>query len=194
MRFAFEAGLSASLLAIAALTLGCSSGQDKANMGSLSVRLAASRPAEPRATDARESDPIAALSGTDVTISGVEARRSDGTWLAVESGFPKTFDLLALANVGDTITFPGVLIPEGHYTALQVRVADVIVTRSDGTHVDMAPYGPGWTVLTAVDFDVVDDRSTVVGLNVALDRSITVVNGELAFDPAIDVDGVEKGL
>jgi Domain of unknown function (DUF4382) len=194
MRFALEVGLPASLLAVAALTVGCSSGQDKANMGSLSVRLAASRPIEGRATDAQGSDLIATLSATDVTISGVEARRSDGTWLAVESGFPKTFDLLALANVGDTITFPGVLIPEGHYTALQVRVADIIISKSDGAHVDISPYGPGWTVLTAVDFDVVDDKSTLVGLNFALDRSITVVNGELAFEPEIDVDGVEKNL
>ena len=98
MRFAFEAGLPASLLAIAALTVGCSSGQDKANKGSLSVRLAASRPVAARATDAQGSDPIATLSGTDMTISGVEARRSDGTWLAVESGFPKTIDVLALAK------------------------------------------------------------------------------------------------
>src|SRR5262245_25348566 len=192
MRCSSRAFLTA-LLAVAALTAGCSSGQDKADLGSLSVRIAASRPMETRPAGA-DPDPIASLSGTEVMISGVEARRSDGSWLAVESGFPKTIDLLALANVGDTVTFPGVLIPEGHYTALQMRIADIGITRTDGTHVDMAPYGPGWTVQTAVDFDVVDDKSTVVGLNVALDRSLTMVNGELAFEPEIEVDGVEKDL
>jgi hypothetical protein len=194
MRFPPEAALPASLLAVALITAGCSSGQDKANLGSLSIRLAASRPMDTRAVDPSDRDAIAMVSGTDVTISGLEARRSDGSWLAVESGFPKTIDLLALANVGDTVTFPGVLIPEGHYTALQVRFADIEITRSNGTRVDMAPYGPGWTVLTAVDFDVADDKSTVVGLNVPLDRSLAVVNGELAFEPEIDVDGVESSL
>src|SRR5262245_2474230 len=112
MRFAPEAVLSASLLALAAMTAGCSSGQDSANLGSLAIRLAASRPMDTRAAGAPERDLMATLSATEVTISGVEARRSDGSWLAVESGFPKTIDLLALANVGDMVTFPGVLIPE----------------------------------------------------------------------------------
>jgi hypothetical protein len=193
MRCPLGIAFPAVALALAVLSTGCTSSQEKTNQGSLGVRLAASRP-----TTASESaavvadDPLSRLLAINVNISAIEARRSDGTWAPLEGVFPEFIDLLALANVGDTVTFPADLLPEGHYAALQVRVAQVDLTHRNGTRVRIAPRGAGWVVSVPVDFGVVSDQATVVGLNVRLERSLRLVNGEFEFDPEIEVDGVER--
>jgi len=178
---------------LAAVVAGCAPGQDKSLQGSLTARLSASRPAggaEGRAGGA--DDPLSRLLAVNVSFSGVEARGRDGGWVPVQNGLPVSVDLLALANVGDTVTLPGDLLPEGPYSALQVRINQVDLTALDGRHVTIAPEGRGWLVLVPVDFTVDLDRATIVGLDVHLDQSIKFHDGVFEFDPDVDVDGIER--
>jgi len=179
------------LFAWAAVAAGCSSGQDKSLQGSLTARLSASRPSGTGAGGA--ADPLSRLQAVNVSVSGVEARGRDGGWVPVQNGLPVAVDLLALANVGDTVTLPGDLLPEGPYSALQVRINQVDLTVLDGSHVTIAPEGRGWLVLVPVDFTVDLDRATIVGLEVHLDQSIKFHDGAFEFDPTVDVDDVERG-
>jgi hypothetical protein len=178
------------LFGLAVVIVGCSQGQERGSRGSLAVRLAVSRPAA-GASDV-SADPSSHLQAAEVNISGIEARRLEGGWVPTGSALPAAVELLALANVGDKATFPADLLPEGHYTALQVRFNQVGVTLTGGTKMALAPQGTGWVVLIPVDFDVTADRGTVVGLNIRLDQSFRSVSGHFEFDPQVDLDGVER--
>ena len=193
MRIPHGLVLPAVVLALAAAVTGCSSGQEKAARGSLAIRLAASRhPAAYRPGEGPADDPVSRLQAASVSISGIEARRRDGTWVPVECDFPTAVDLLALANVGDTVTLPAVLVPEGPWAALQVRFNQVELTLANGARMTIPPRGAGWVVVVPVDFGVVTDRATTVGLNIRLDRSFRLAAGAFDFDPDVEIDGVER--
>jgi hypothetical protein len=178
-----------TLLAAAAFGGGCAPGQDKNVEGSLAARLSSSR----SAADLRSADdPVSRLRAVNASVSGVEARRLDGVWVPVQRDLPIVVDLLALANVGDTVTLPGDLLPEGQYSALQLRINQLELTKLDGSHVTIAPQGRGWLVLVPADFGIDIDQATVVELNVRLDQSFRLVNGEFEFDPNVEVDGIER--
>ena len=189
--------LPAIVVALAVLVTGCSSNQDKSTQdkstqGSLAVKLGASRPAaQVQGASAASDDPMTQVHAANVTISGIEARRSDGTWVPVENGLPAVVDLLALANGGDTVTLPPDLLPEGQYNALQLRITKVELTLENDTTVTIVPSGTGWIVLIPEDFGVVTGQATIVTLNVRLDLSFKLVNGHFEFEPEIEVEGVE---
>jgi len=167
----------------------CAPGPDKGLAGSLAARVSASRqPGTVRGAD----DPLSRLAAVNASVSGIEARRGDGSWVPVQHGLPVVIDLLALANVGDTVTLPGDLLPEGQYSALQMRISQVELTALDGTHVTIAPEGRGWLVLVPADLGIDTDQATVVELNVRLDQSVRIVNGAFEFDPDVEVDGIER--
>ncbi len=183
--------LPAIVTALAALVTGCSSSQEKAAQGSLLVTLGASHgPAQARAGNAGSDDAATRLNVANVTIADVEARKTDGTWVPIESGLPVVVDLLALANGGGTVTLPADFLPEGPYNALQLRITRVEPTLPNDTKVTIVPPTIGWVVLLPVDLSVVGDRATIVTLNVRLDLSFKLANGEFEFDPEIEVDGV----
>lgn len=184
--------LPALLIVLGTVVTGCSSSEDKTAQGSFAVNLHASRLATTaRALGAGGSyDETSRLLTVEVTLSGLEARRSDGAWVPVEGGFQNPIDLLALADSGGAVSLPSNLLPEGHYTALQVRISKADLTLLDGTHVKFTPPGRGWSVNIPVDF-VVTGPLTIVDLNVRLDLSCTLVNGEFEFEPEIEVEGVE---
>jgi len=148
----------------------------------LAVRLAASSPGAS----------VSRLSAVNIGISAVEARKLDGSWVPLDPDFPAGIDLLALANVGDTVTFPADMLPEGPYTALQLRINRVELALADGSRAPIEPGSRGWLVLVPVDFAVAVDRATVVELDVVLDRSLRLVNNEFEFDPQVELDGVER--
>jgi len=181
-------GLISAIVAALAALAGCAPGQDKSLQGSLAARLSASRAG---AAIGRADDPLSRLRTVNASVSGIEARRLDGSWVPLQHGLPIVVDLLALANVGDTVTFPGDLLPEGQYSALQMRISQVELTRLDGTRVTIAPPGRGWLVIVPADFSVDGDQATVVELDVQLDQSIRLVNGDFDFDPAIEADGID---
>ena len=184
--------LPAIAISLITLVVGCSSSQDRASQGSFAVRLGASRPAaQVQGATAGSDDPVSRLLAANVTIAGIEARKTDGTWVPFDRGFPTVVDLLALANGGGTVTLPADLLPEGQYTALQVRITQVALTLLDGTQVTIAPPGTGWVVLIPVDFGVVTGQETIVSLNLRLDLSFKLVNGHFEFEPEIEVEGVE---
>lgn len=183
--------LPAVVLAVAAFVAGCSSSQDKTPHGSLAVALGASRvAARVQAADASPNDSIGLLSSASTTIEGVEARKTDGSWVPIDSGLPAVVDLLPLANVGRTVTLPPELLPEGQYNALQLRITQVELTLLNGTRATIAPPDTGWVVLIPVDFGVVGGRATIVALRVRLDLSLRVVNGEFEFEPEVEVEDV----
>jgi hypothetical protein len=125
---------------------------------------------------------IAEIPPAKLTISGVEARRSDGGWVAVENGLPAVVDLGDLAVSRRTVTLPADLFPEGQYAALQIRIAKVGAMRD----------GPGWVALVPVDFGVTAGGVTVLDLEFRLERSFRTVSGLLEFEPEIEVAGVER--
>lgn len=192
MRHPSGFALPAIVVALAALVTGCSSSQDKASQGSFAVKLGASLPAaQVQGASAVSNDPMTHLHAANVTISGIEARRSDGTWVPVENGLPAVVDLLALANGGGPVTLPPDFLPEGQYTALQLRITKVELTLENDTTLTIVPAGTGWIVLIPVDFGVMTGQSTIVALNVRLDLSFKLVNGHFEFEPEIEVEGVE---
>jgi hypothetical protein len=172
--------LPAVVIGIGAFVASCSSGQVKTSQGSLSVKLGLSRPV------AGAPASVAA----NVTVSEIEARRADGTWVPSESNPPVVVDLVSL-NSGGAVTLPPHFMPEGQYGALQVRFSRVELTLQDGTRVPLAPPATGWAVLVPLDFSVVGDESTIVALNVRSDTSFKRVGGRFEFEPELEPAGVE---
>src|SRR5258706_13290778 len=72
------------------------------------------------------------------SISEIEARRSDGTWMPVDGGLPTAVDLLSLGTDG-TITLPADLLPEGPYRALPVRIPRIGLPPVGGTPRTITP-------------------------------------------------------
>jgi hypothetical protein len=103
---------------------------------------------------------------------------------------------MPLVNGGNTITLPADLLPEGQYSALQLRITEVELTLLDGTKITIVPPGTGWAVQIPVDFSVAAGQATVVTLNVRVDLSFKLVNGEFEFDPEVEVGSVthEDGM
>jgi hypothetical protein len=182
------------VIALITLAAGCSSSQDKGSQqGSLAVKLGASRAAAGvQAATAGSEDPMANIKAANVTISAIEARNSGGTWVAIDSGLPVVVDLLALVNGGNTFTLPADLLPEGQYSALQIRITQVELTLLDDTKITIVPPGTGWLVQIPVDFGVVAGQATVVTLNVRVDLSFKLMNGEFEFEPEVEVESVEQ--
>ena len=169
--------------ALAIVITGCSSSQDRNARGLFAVKVGASGPGS--------NDSLSRLASANTTISAIEARRSDGTWAPVDGGFPTVVDLLALAKAGTAAALPAGLLPDGHYTALQIHVVKGDLTHVDGTHSVIAPAGAGWSVIVPVDFAVVTDRAMLVDLNVPLDRTLKLVKDTFEFEPEFEVTGVE---
>jgi hypothetical protein len=96
-----------------------------------------------------------------------------------------------LADDGSVATLPAGLLPEGHYSALQLRITKIELTVKNGAPVTIAPPGTGWVVLIPVDFDVVIGHETIVTLKFRLDLSFKFVNGEFEFEPQVEVGSVE---
>jgi hypothetical protein len=126
-----------------------------------------------------------------LTISELEARRSDGTWVPVDGGFPTSLDFPASPEGPGSLVIPARLVREGQHNALQVRISLVELNMVDGSQVAIAPPRTGWSVLLPVDFGVTADEETIVALTVRVDRSFHLVDGRLEFDPDVDVAGVE---
>ena len=184
--------LSISITLLATLT-GCSSGAEKAPQGSFAVKLSASsRAAEVQPGQTVPGDPVSRLLAADITLSGIEVRRSDGRWVPVADALPRVVNVLALANGGGTLTLPADLAPEGQYTAIQLKVSKVELTELPAASVTIAARGVGWTVMLPADFGVATGGSTIVALNLRLDRSIRLVNGSFDFEPDFETVGVQR--
>ncbi len=174
--------LASGLVAVglAALLAGCSSGQE-GNRGSLVVKLSASR------TEAAPE-----IAAATVRISGIEARRADGTWAPVQNGLPVDVDIMSLSRSGTVLSLPADLLPEGHCTALQLRLTSLAVALAGEGRKNITAPGAGWTAIVPVDFAVDVDHSTTVGLLISPDRSIRRVGDDFEFDPDLEVRGVDR--
>lgn len=189
--------LSATMLAVglAGLAAGCSSSSDsKSPQGSLRVSMGATSAPTAGSVQAATTDSDDALSqlkAAVITLSGIEARKTDGTWVPVETGLPADIDLIAIMTAGNSVTLPADLLPEGQYNALELRITQVQLTLMDDTKITITPPGTGWTAQIPVDFSVVAGQSTIVNLNLRCDSSFKFLNGEFEFEPEIEVEGVE---
>ncbi len=174
------------IISISTSLIGCSSSSDKTSQGSLAVMLGVSRRAAP-ARDAADGDGdlLGRVAASSVSISDLEARKADGTWVPTTRGLPAVVDLWTLVN-GGRATLPPDLLPEGQYNALQLRINKVDILLHDGSKVAISPPGSGWVEMIPVDFNVAVDEATILTVNVALDRSLKVANGVFEFDPEID--------
>lgn len=182
----------AAALTLTALAAGCSStNQSSSNGGKLSMSLGASGTAAAAMTTGGVAADQGGVTAANITISGASARTTDGTWVPLQGTFPMTVDLVALAASGNSVTFPPDIVPEGHYTAIQITITAVNLTLQDGTTVAITPPGTGWDVVIPVEFDVVAGQETVVKLKLHCDHSFHFLNGEFEFDPEIEVEGVE---
>ena len=169
------------VVTIGALAASCSSGQDRSLQGSLSVKLAASRPF-------LATDPMPQLVAAKVTISSIEARRSDGSWVPRESDPEPTLDLVALNTEG--VSLPSCLLPDGQYSALQLRFSRVELSLSDGSEVALPSPTTGWVIRIPADFGIASDKATAVTLRLDPGASIDYGGGRFGFDPDIQFDGV----
>ncbi len=182
----------ATVLALAALGTGCSSGDtgSKANKGALAVTMGATG-AMPAMQGGVAADHKGGPTAATVTISSASARQIDGTWIDIAGTFPMTVDLIALAANGNTVNLPADLVPEGQYNALQFTITAVNLTLQDGTTVAITPPATGWVVLVPVDFTVTAGKETAVTLRFHVDGCFKSLNGEFEFDPEVEVESVE---
>jgi hypothetical protein len=156
------------------------------------ARLQASLPAnQVQEVGFVSDDPMSRLQAAKITLSELEARKSDGAWFPVEGSLPEVVDVLTLANGGGAATIPTDHLPEGQFNALQLRIAQLELTPRDGVRTTIAPPGSGWVVQIPVDFGVVPGRETIVDLNLRLDLSLQNVNGQFEFDPEVELSSVE---
>jgi len=196
MKIRSKVGLPLFAVGLALLSGACSSNSssDNASKGSLAVTMGATRaPAGgvQAATTGDDGDALSHLKAATMTISSVEVRNSDGTWVVIDSGLPATVDLLAMLSAGNSVTLPADLVPEGTYNALQIMITKVDLTLLDDTQISITPPGMGWTVQIPVDFTVVAGEATTVNLNLRCDNSFQLINGEFEFDPEVEVEGVD---
>lgn len=189
--------LAAAVLVVglAGVVAGCSSSNDgKGSQGSLAITLGAtSAPAAGavQASAAGTDDALSHLKAAVITLSGIEARMADGTWVPVETGLPVDVDLIAILNAGNVATLPADLLPEGDYDALELRITAVQLTLQNDTIVAITPPGTGWTARIPVSFSVVAGQSTVVNLKLRCGSSFKLFEGQIEFDPEIEAEGVE---
>jgi hypothetical protein len=179
-------------LVLAGVLAGCASNNDRGEpTGSLAVTLAVTADADPART--APGDPGEALSRVGValaTVSGLEGRLADGTWVPVDTGLPVTVDLIAVMNSGTAAALLVDRFPEGEYDALQLRITQVQLTLHHGTQMSMGAPDSGWTVLLPVNFGVVAGQSTTVSLALHAKDSFRSFDGQLAFEPEIEIGGI----
>jgi hypothetical protein len=188
--------LTSLAIGLALIAGACSSNSpsNDASKGSLAVTMGATRaPAAgvQAATLDGDGDALSHFKAATITISSVEARNTDGTWVVIDAGLPATVDLLAILTAGNSVTLPADLVPEGQYNAIQIVITKVDLTLIDDTKISITPPGAGWTVQIPVDFSVVAGQATTVNLNLRCDSSFHLINGEFEFDPEIEVEGVD---
>lgn len=169
-------------IVLAIVMSACSSSSEKVSQGSLAVTLSASHPADPVS--------MSGISSGQITISELEAHRAGGAWVPFENSTSPAIDVVALANGGGGVTLSSSLLPEGQYDALQVRIAQVVITTENGTPATIAPPGTGWGLVLPVDIAVVSGRETTVSLNVRVERAFKHGNGQLEFEPEFEIGGV----
>ena len=186
---------AAMALGLAGLVAGCSSNRDpQGSQGSLALALGASGapdgttvPSSPAGGD----DALSHVKAAVLTIAGIEARMSDGTWVAVETGLPASIDVVAVMNAGKVATLPADLLPEGDYDSLGLRITVVQLTLQDGALLAIAPQGTGWTARVPVNFSITAGRSTIVELSLHGSSSFQRFDGAFGFDPEFAVIGVD---
>jgi hypothetical protein len=189
--------IAAAALAIglAGVVAGCSSSHDsKGSQGSFALRLGATgTPAAGTAPSilADGDDALSHLKGAVITISGIEARSSDGSWVPVETGLPADVDVMSIMKGGTAATLPADLLPDGDYDTLGLRITAVRLALPNDATLAIAPPGTGWTVRIPVNFSIVAGQSTVVALNLRGPDSFQSFDGRFEFDPEFEVVGVE---
>jgi hypothetical protein len=192
-RHVFGAAVFAA--AFAAVIAGCSSNNvNKGSQGSLAISIGAtgtSAPGAPETAAAGIDDALSHLRAAVITIAGIEARTTDGTWVPVDTGLPSDIDVIALIAAGNAATLPADLLPEGDYDALELRITAAKLTLLNDATVEISPPGTGWTVRTLVSFNVAAGRSTVVNLTLHGRDSFKLFDGEYGFDPEIEALSVE---
>lgn len=184
---------TAFAISLAGLIAGCSSSHDSTGpQGSLAIAMGAtSATGAVRAATTDGGDALSRLKAAVITISGIEARMADGTWVPVETGLPADVDLIAIMSAGNSATLPADLLPEGQYDALELRITQVQLTLVDDTKIAITPPGNGWTAQIPLNFSVVAGQSTVVNLNLRCGSSFKFFDGEFEFEPDIEVESVE---
>jgi hypothetical protein len=182
----------ASAAGLALLAASCSSSdQNAANKGKLSMALTASgTTAAPASSGGVAADSTQGPKSATITISAAQARDDSGNWVDIGGTYPVEVDLVALQQNGQTYTLPPDLLPEGHYTAIQLTISGVNITLQDDTQIAITPPADGWLVLINVSFDVTAGQETTVMLNLHMDRSFHYVGGTFEFDPDVECDGV----
>lgn len=128
------------------------------------------------------------MDAAKVTVSHVEARKSDGSWVSSECDPPAALNLVAPDAEG--VNLPPQLLPEGDYCALQLRFSRVELRLGDGAEVALPSPATGWVVRIPADFTVRTDRATAIALKLDPGASFTFGGGHVEFDPDVRFDGL----
>jgi hypothetical protein len=192
-RTVIRAASAAVLLVIAACSSSHSPTGMPAGKGAVALKMKASGTvAAATSAGGVAPDTSQGPKAATITISAASAQNSEGTMVPLSGTFPQTVDLLALASNGGSVTLPADLLPEGTYSALQITITQASVTLQDGTVITVTPPGTGWQVTIKVSFTVVAGQETTITLNLNCGNSFHFLNGELEFNPEIDLEDVQE--
>jgi hypothetical protein len=122
----------------------------------------------------------------NVTFASVFARNFNGELIDTDMDLPTTVDIIAMEEVGRTVTLPDGSLPEGMYDQIVVVMTDVQGVLHDGTTITITPPGGGWTAQVNVcPFDVEEGGTAVVGLMLPVRSAFAWRNGRFRFEPQL---------
>lgn len=178
-------------LALLTLTLGltsCQPGDDPLGVYSGHVQFTLSAGdaplAAPAATGDGDYDHQPRFQSANVTFSSIHARNLDGVLVSTEMELPATVDIVAMEEVGRTVTLPDGTLPPATYDQIVVVMTEVEGVLRDGTTITIAPPGGGWTaVVPLCPFEVTEDDTAVVDLMLPVRGALLWREGRFRFQP-----------
>lgn len=171
----------ASLVVLAAATVGCSDQADDPTSGFGRVTVQVHDQAAPELEEAW------------VTFGSVAFRDSDGIWVEADVAPGTEFDLLTLVGPESAVTLASDLVPAGTYDAVRLGIVDARAT-VDGSSVDIPIDGDGRTILLPVpEFVVEAGIETRIVIDVPVGASFRVVGTDVVFEPTATLTSVTPG-
>ncbi len=164
--------------------LGVYSGRVQFTLSSGDPVLAAPDASSPSATGEWENDRHPFFKAANVTFTSILARDTDGVLVNVQMELPATVDIIAMEEVGRTVTLPDGELPPATYDQIVVVMSQVQGVLRDDTTITIDPPGGGWTaVVPLCPFEVAEDATAVVGLMLPVRSALVWREGRFRFQP-----------
>ena len=180
--------LGAALLAVACS--GTSASTQASGKGRIQIAMTSGSGPTASAvnTVSTAETPKPELKSANITLSSIQARAADGSWVDVLISLPTTIDLVAIRD-GKTIQLPAGLLPPGTYDRLMVTITQVDIVLTDDTQIAITPPPGGWTVqIPAKPFEIVEGQPTSVSLRFREDLSFRFAGGTMEFRPEFECE------